>query len=88
MEICTACKETGVFETLHIMIRLLCSHWIHARYLEKSVDCVECRPVYVIGKRKLFMRAKVFAERKIPEEFSKCRGYWNETIFKSGCRFG
>ena len=80
MEFCTACKETGVFETLHVMIRLLCNHWIHSECLAKAEDCVECRQMFVREKRKIFMRAKAFAGRKVPEEFSKHK----ESIGMSG----
>ena len=62
-------------ETIHVMIRLICSHWIHANCLEKAPGCVGYKDVCIGNKRKLFMRAKAYAERRVPEEFNAFK--WN-----------
>ena len=70
METCQQCSRTGMTETTHFIIQLICSHIIHARCLEKAQDCLGCRDIYVKNKRKLFLRAKMYAERQVPEEFN------------------
>ena len=74
------CKRSGMGETWHIMIKLICCHWMHASCLEKAPSCVGCKEVYIPNKRRLFLRARAYAGRQVPEEFSA----WKWSIGISG----